>query len=188
MNSPPRPPPRSLDERYLRVQQEHDPRARRVHAQVAQHLAQLPVQAQPQGLLPLFGLGGAPPPNIMTGKVNLGLIDVPVGAVDPIAADEIHDGDQIVRIFKSTDYAGKTHYTYIGLVEWQTWVAACAQQGRAVVNPETNLPVTAEQVDIYTAHLAQLPNAAAGGARRRRHRLSTRRSRRARRSTRRRKN
>ena len=165
-----------------------DPRRRRAEYLAAARLQVLPVPAV-QEPLQLFGNNGSggrvvPHPTIMSGKVNLGALNLPPGTVDPITFDEIADGTQIVRILKSPNT-----YTYIGLTEWEAWVKACREQGRPVVNPETNLPVGPADVDIFTAQITPT----VGGARRRRatrrrstRRRSTRRCATRRRSTRRR--
>ena len=165
MNSPPRGPRLSLNQQYQKIQQQYDPREARRQAIQARIAELQQINPLAQGLvnpLPLAGLGmgiGAPPANIMTGKVNLGPISVPPGTTCPITMEDIENGNDVARIRQPTGQQGALHDTFIMLDAWNEWVNTCMQNGNAVTNPATNLPVSAEQVDIFTA------NVQAGGRR-----------------------
>jgi hypothetical protein len=163
MNSPPRGPRLSLNQQYQKIQQQYDPREARRQAIQARIAELQQINPLAQGLvnpLPLAGLGmGAPPANIMTGKVNMGPISVPPGTTCPITMEDIENGNDVARIRQPTGQQGALHDTFIMLDAWNEWVNTCMQNGNAVTNPATNLPVSAGQVDIFTA------NVQAGGRR-----------------------
>ena len=157
MNSPPRGPRLSLNQRYQKVQRQYDPREARRQAIQARIAELQQINPQAHGLmhpLLLAGLGmGAPPANIMTGKVNLGSISVPANTTCPITMEDVENGNEVARIRQPTGQMGALHDTFIMLDAWNEWVNTCMQNGNAVTNPATNLPVSADQVDIYTANV-----------------------------------
>jgi len=121
----------------------------------------------PQGQLPAW----------YTAKVNQGLLQIPADRrQNVIELEDIEDGDIIVRI----QQLGQDFF-YLKK-NWDTWMMSqrSTYPNRQVENPANRVPVTADQIDIFTAQVM------AGGRRTRRQakRATRRRSTRRRRATR----
>jgi hypothetical protein len=127
--------------------------------------ARMPAQ---QGQLPAW----------YTAKVNQGTIQIPADKrQNVIELEDIEDGDMVVRIKQ----LGQDFF-YLKK-NWDTWMKTkLSDSNRPVWNPANRVPVTPDQIDIFTAQVM------AGGRRTRRQakRATRRRSTRRRRATRRR--
>lgn len=94
-----------------------------------------------------------PPPSVepstlMEGKTNQGMINIPDNTFDIFTQDPITEGQLVVRIHQIND-------DYFLLDEWTTYINKYSSRNKSnqVKNPLNNLPVTPDQVDIFTAHI-----------------------------------
>ena len=94
-----------------------------------------------------------PPPNIepstlMEGKTNQGMIDIYENTLDAFTLNPITEGQLVVRIHQIND-------DFFVLDEWTTYINKYSSRNKSnqVINPLNRLPVTPDQVDIFTAHI-----------------------------------
>lgn len=101
-----------------------------------------------------------------SGKTNQGMITIPADKKqNAMNITDIENGEEVVRIRQNNfDF-------FFRKENWEQWMASQLSQrpNRAVVNPSNRVPVTAEQIDIFTAQVQ------AGGKRRKTRRQSRRR-------------
>lgn len=151
MASPPRPPRRPLRVEDFAVRRRNNSRRAMnvdndVLVQSFLELNQAGMPA-PQGQLPAW----------YTAKVNQGLLQIPADRrQNVIELEDIEDGDIIVRI----QQLGQDFF-YLKK-NWDTWMMSqrSTYPNRQVENPANRVPVTPDQIDIFTAQVM------AGGKRR----------------------
>lgn len=101
-----------------------------------------------------------------SGKTNQGMITIPADKKqNAMNITDIENGEEVVRIRQNNfDF-------FFRKENWEQWMASQLSQrpNRPVVNPSNRVPVTAEQIDIFTAQVQ------AGGKRRKTRRQSRRR-------------
>ena len=166
MNSPPRAPRRPLRVEDFAVRRRNNShRAMNTNDDIAiQSFAELNMigAPAPAPLLPAWYLA----------KVNQGTIQIPVDKrQNVIELEDIEDGEEVVRIKQlGNDFFYRKH-------NWEQWMRTKLTQypNRQVENPANRVPVTADQIDIFTAQVQQ------GGAKRKSRRTRRRRKTRRRR-------
>jgi len=168
MASPPRPPRRELRVEDFAVRRHYN----RPHAMNSNNNIAI------QSFAELNQIGAPPPPGQLpvwyTAKVNQGVVQIPADKRQNVMnLTDIDADEEVVRIKQlGQDFFYRKE-------NWEQWMRTKLAQypNRPVENPANRVPVTPDQIDIFTAQVM------AGGKRRTRH---TRRARRRHRSTRRR--
>jgi len=162
MDSPPRAPRRPLRVENFAVRRRNNSR----RAMNVNHINDVVVQSFAE----LNQMGAPPPPGQLpawyTAKVNMGRIQVPADKrQNAMNLEDINTDEQVVLIRQlGQDFFYRKD-------NWEQWMRTQLAQypNRPVVNPANRVPVTPDQITIYTAQVLL------GGKRRRQSRRHTRR-------------
>jgi len=164
MNSPPRAPRRPLRVEDFAVRRRNNSRramnVNHINDVLVQSFAELNQEGAPApaGQLPAW----------YSAKVNQGPVQIPADKrQNQIDLTDIDADEEVVRIRQlGQDFFYRKE-------NWEQWMRTKLAQypNRPVVNPANRVPVTADQIDIFTAQVA------AGGKRRKSRRRATRRRR-----------
>lgn len=124
--------------------------------QIRSHLEKLPLIDPNSDLAKeVMDMRDEEPDDIMEGKENLGIIAVPRNTKDPITREPIETDNTIVQI-RQINGRGQLITTFIKLDNWLEFIKDCKEANRIIVNPDVsmNQPVSAGEVDIFTAMVA----------------------------------